>query len=140
MKSLNKVLLIGNLGQDPVLEYTPNGTAVTKLSIATAESQKNKSGEWEERTEWHRVVLFGKQAESASQYLRKGSKVFIEGRLKTRSWEDQNGQKKYATDIISNDVVFLDSKQDGSRREPANGKPQPQSKASEDYSDDDLPF
>jgi single-strand DNA-binding protein len=117
MKSVNKVIILGNVGSDPEIKYTPSGTTVCNLRIATSENRKNKDGEWEEKTEWHRVIVFGKTAEACKDYLRKGSKVYIEGKIETRSWDDKEGQKHYATDIIGNDVVFLDSKASGTRKE-----------------------
>jgi single-strand DNA-binding protein len=110
MKSLNKVLLIGNIGKEPEIKYLPNGTAMASLSIATTDSFKNKSGEWEETTEWHKVVLFGTLAQNVEKYLKKGSKVYIEGKLKTRQREDKDGKKHYMTEILGNEMLFLDSK------------------------------
>ena len=109
-RGLNKVMLLGNLGSDPEIKYSQSGTAIANLRIATAENRKNSDGEWEERTEWHRLVLFGRQAEISKDYLHKGSKIYIEGRLQTRSWEDQNGQKRNKTEIIVSQLVFLDRK------------------------------
>jgi single-strand DNA-binding protein len=108
-KSVNKVILIGTLGKDPELKYTPQGTAVTKFSMATNESFKDKqSGEWKERTEWHNIVCWQRTAEVAAEYLKKGRKVYIEGRLTTRSWDDkETGQKKYMTEVVANDLVLL---------------------------------
>ena len=107
-RSLNRVQLIGNLGKDPEVKYTPQGTPVAKLAIATNERFKDKAGEWQDRTEWHNVVLWQRQAEIAGEYLKKGSKVYIEGSLRTHSWEDkQSGQKKYMTEIVVNDLVLL---------------------------------
>ncbi len=108
-KSVNKVILIGTLGKDPELKYTPQGTAVTKFSMATNESFKDKqSGEWKERTEWHNIVCWMRTAEVAAEYLKKGRKVYIEGRLTTRSWDDkETGQKKYMTEVVANDLVLL---------------------------------
>jgi len=98
-RSLNKVQLIGNLGKDPEIKYTPQGTPVAKITLATNERFKDKSGEWQDRTEWHNVVLWQRMAEIAGEYLKKGGKVYIEGRLQTRSWDDkQSGQKKYMTE------------------------------------------
>ncbi|HMQ10263.1 MAG TPA: single-stranded DNA-binding protein [Oligoflexia bacterium] len=105
--SVNKVILIGRLGADPEVKYTQTGAAVANLSVATNEYWKNKDGQKEEKTEWHRVVLWSKLAELASQYLSKGKQVYIEGRLQTRSWEDQNGQKRYTTEIVGNTMQFL---------------------------------
>src|SRR5437868_3737311 len=111
-KSVNKVILIGTLGKDPELKYTPQGTAVTKFSMATNESYKDKqSGEWKERTEWHNIVCWQRTAEVAAEYLKKGRKVYIEGRLTTRSWDDkETGQKKYMTEVVANDLVLLGDK------------------------------
>jgi single-strand DNA-binding protein len=112
-RGLNKVMIIGNLGNDPEIKYAPSGTAIANITIATTESRKNKDGEWEDVTEWHRVVMFGRQAEVCKDYLHKGSKVFIEGRLQTRSWEDQSGQRRYMTEIVGNQMLMLDSKGEG---------------------------
>jgi len=102
-KGVNKVILVGNLGQDPEIRYQPSGGAVASLSIATSESWRDKqTGEYKELTEWHRVVLFGKLAEVAGEYLRKGSQVYIEGKLRTRKWQDQSGQEKYTTEVVVN--------------------------------------
>ncbi|MDX1588777.1 MAG: single-stranded DNA-binding protein [Oleiphilaceae bacterium] len=113
-RGVNKVILIGNLGADPETRYTANGTAVTNLNLATDESYKDKNtGQLVPRTEWHRVVMFGKLAEIAAQYLRKGSKAYIEGRLQTRKWQGQDGQDKYTTEIlvdINGQMQMLDSK------------------------------
>jgi len=113
-KSVNKVILIGNLGKDPEVKYTPSGTPVAKLAIATNERYKDKNGEWQDRTEWHNVVLWQRLAEIAGEYLKKGGKVYIEGRLQTRSWEDkQTNQKRYATEIVANDLVLLGGRGEG---------------------------
>ncbi|MDW7746884.1 single-stranded DNA-binding protein [Halomonas sp.] len=110
-RGINKVILIGNLGQDPEVRFTPSGTAVANLNLATTDTWMDKqSGQRQERTEWHRIVLFNKTAEIAQQYLKKGSKVYIEGRLQTRKWQDQNGQDKYTTEIVANDMQMLDSR------------------------------
>lgn len=108
-KSVNKVILVGNLGKDPEIKYTPQGTAVAKITVATSSSFKDKqSGEWKETTEWHNVVLWQRTAEIAGEYLKKGSKVYIEGRLQTRSWDDKtSGQKKYMTEVVANELVLL---------------------------------
>ncbi|MEW6750554.1 MAG: single-stranded DNA-binding protein [Candidatus Latescibacterota bacterium] len=110
---VNKVILIGNLGADPELRRTPDGAAVADLRLATNEVWTDRNGERQERTEWHRVVVWRKQAEFAKQYLRKGSKVYVEGRLQTRSWEDQSGQKRYITEVVVNDLQGLDSRGEG---------------------------
>jgi single-strand DNA-binding protein len=99
-RGVNKVIIVGNLGQDPEVKYMPNGNAVANISIATSESWKDKQGAQQEKTEWHRVVLFSKLAEIAGEYLKKGSQVYIEGKLQTRKWQDQNGQDRYTTEII----------------------------------------
>jgi len=109
---VNKVILIGNLGADPEVRYTPDGAPVANFNLATSESWTNKSGERQERTEWHRIVMWRKLAEIAGQYLRKGSKIYVEGKLKTRSWEDQSGQKRYMTEVEVNDMQMLDSRGD----------------------------
>ena len=108
MSGVNKVILIGRLGQEPELRSTPSGQQVCTISIATSETWI-KDGNKEERTEWHRVVFWGKQAEIANKYLKKGKNVYIEGKLQTRSWQDQQGQKRYTTEIIANNMQFLDS-------------------------------
>jgi single-strand DNA-binding protein len=108
--SVNKVILIGNLGADPEIRTTPQGQKVGSLSVATSESFTNREGQRQERTEWHRVVLWGRLAELAERYLGKGRKVYIEGRIQTRSWDDQQtGQKRYATEIVANNMTFIDS-------------------------------
>ena len=113
-RGINKVILIGNLGQDPEVRFTPSGTAVANLNLATSDTWMDKqTGQRQERTEWHRIVLFNKTAEIAQQYLKKGSKVYIEGRLQTRKWQDQNGQDKYSTEIVANDMQMLDSRGGG---------------------------
>jgi len=100
-RGINKVILVGNLGQDPEVRYMPNGNAVANISVATSESWKDKNtGQMQEKTEWHRVVLFGKLAEVAGEYLRKGSQVYVEGQLQTRKWQDQNGQDRYSTEVV----------------------------------------
>lgn len=99
-KGVNKVIIVGNLGQDPEVRYTPNGKAVANISVATSESWKDQSGQMQEKTEWHRIVLWGKTAEVAGEYLRKGSQVYIEGKLQTRKWQDQQGQDRYSTEIV----------------------------------------
>ncbi|CAC9436702.1 Single-stranded DNA-binding protein [Bathymodiolus heckerae thiotrophic gill symbiont] len=114
MAGINKVILVGNLGQDVELKYTSSGDAVANISIATSDSWLDKNtGQKQERTEWHRVVLFRKTAELASQYLHKGSKIYIEGKLQTRKWQDQSGQDRYTTEIVSREMQFLDSKNSG---------------------------
>ncbi len=145
--SINKVLLIGNLGRDPEVRYTPNGTAVAQISIATTEVWKDKqSGENQERTEWHRVVLYSRLGEIAGEYLRKGSKVFIEGRLQTRKWQDKNsGQDRYTTEVIADSMQMLDGKSGGgnagsSMESAAPMAMEASSAAPADNFDDDIPF
>src|SRR5437764_10577148 len=111
MASVNKVILVGNLGRDPETRYTTGGEAVTNVSIATTDTWKDKNGEKQERTEWHRVAFFGKLAEIAGEYLKKGSQVYVEGRLQTRKWQDKDGQDKYSTEIVADRMQMLGSRQ-----------------------------
>jgi len=112
-RGINKVILVGNLGNDPEVRYANNGAAIANLSVATSESWKDKNtGEMQEKTEWHRVVMFNRLGEIAGEYLRKGSKVYIEGKLQTRKWQDQSGQDKYTTEIVANEMQMLDSRGD----------------------------
>ena len=104
---VNKVILVGNLGSDPEMRYTPSGQGVCEFRVATNESWMDKSGQRQERTEWHRIVVWGKRGETCAKYLSKGRQVYLEGRLRTRSWDDQEGKKRYMTEIIANDVQFL---------------------------------
>lgn len=107
-RSVNKVILIGNLGKDPEVKYTPTGTPVAKFSLATNESYKDKAGQWQERTEWHNIVAWQRLAEIVGEYVKKGSKLYIEGRIQTSSWDDkQTGEKKYRTEIVANELVLL---------------------------------
>lgn len=117
MASLNKVMLIGNLGADPEMRFAPSGAPVTTFSIAVNRSY-TQDGETKQETEWFNVVVWNKQAESCNQYLSKGSLVYVEGRLHTRSWGGQNGQKHYRTEVIANQVIFLDKRQEGGSKEP----------------------
>jgi single-strand DNA-binding protein len=112
MKSLNKVLLIGHLGKDPELRYTKGGDAVASFSVATNESWKDAEGNTQERTDWHNIVAWRKLAEICAEYVKKGSKVYIEGKIQTRSYDDKDGVKKYVTEITANDLIMLDSKQE----------------------------
>ncbi len=140
---INKVILVGNLGQDPEVKYTAGGAAVTTLSLATSESWKDKdTGTDQEKTEWHRVVLWRRLAEIAGEYLKKGSKVYIEGQLQTRKWE-QDGQTRYTTEVIGRDMQFLDSR--GSTSENSSYENSNPDMASQDLpdsgiTDDDIPF
>ena len=112
-RGVNKVILIGNLGGDPEVRFTPDGVAVANFSLATTESWKDRNGERQERTEWHRLVLWRQLAEIAKNYLRKGSKLYVEGKLQTRSWDDQSGQKRYTTEVVVNEMEMLDSREGG---------------------------
>ena len=107
MASLNKVILIGNLGQDPEVRYMPNGEAVTNITVATTENWKDKNGEKQEKTEWHRVTFYRKLAEIAGEYLKKGRQVYVEGRLETRKWTDKEGKERYTTEVIASDMKML---------------------------------
>ena len=111
--SLNKAMIIGNLGRDPEMRYTPNGQAVTQFTVAVNRNYKDQAGEWQEETEWFRVVAWGPLAERTAEYLRKGRKVYVEGRLQTRQWEGQDGQKRYTTELIANTVTPLDPRPRG---------------------------
>ena len=111
MASVNKVILVGNLGRDPETRYMPDGGAITNISIATTDKWKDKAGEMQEKTEWHRVAFFGKLAEIAGEYLKKGSQVYVEGRLQTRKWQDKEGQDKYTTEVVANVMQMLGSRQ-----------------------------
>jgi single-strand DNA-binding protein len=114
MGSVNKVILVGNLGRDAELKFTPGGFPISSFSIATTDRRRAKdSDQWEERTEWHRVKVLGKQAESLQDYLKKGKQIYVEGRLETRTWDDKDGQKKYMTEIIADRIQLLGSRQDG---------------------------
>ena len=122
MASVNKVILVGNLGRDPETRYNPEGGAITNISVATTDTWKDKaSGEKQERTEWHRVVFFSRLAEIAGEYLKKGSQVYVEGRLQTRKWQDKDGQDKYTTEIVANVMQMLGSRQGGGDRDTSGG-------------------
>jgi single-strand DNA-binding protein len=142
MASLNKVMLMGNLGKDPEVRYTASGQAVASFSIATSERYKSKSGDWEEKTEWHNIVLWGKQAETAKDYLSKGKTVFIEGRLQTRKWQDKDGRDRYTTEIVGDRMQFVGSKGDGGGRQGGRGD-EPAAYYDDPAGsnpDDDIPF
>jgi single-strand DNA-binding protein len=113
MSGVNKVILVGNLGADPDLRHTPSGTAVSNLRLATTEVFSNREGEKNKRTEWHRIVAFGRLAEICNQYLKKGRQIYIEGRLQTREWEDKNGDKRYTTEIVATNMVMLGGRGEG---------------------------
>ncbi len=149
-RGINKVILIGNLGQDPEVKYMPSGGAVCNITVATTESWTDRdSGEKQERTEWHRVVMFRRLAEVAGEYLRKGSKVYIEGRLQTRKWQGQDGQDRYTTEVIANDMQMLDSRGGGTaafdsqpppaEKTPSSPSASAGSRPADDF-DDDIPF
>ena len=135
--SLNKVILIGNLGQDPEARFTPQGTAVCNLSVATNESWKDQNGEMQDRTEWHRVVMYGRMAETATEYMKKGQMVYVEGRLNTREWEDQNQIKRRTTEIRCDNFTMLGRRSDSPS--PASANPDSSMKPDAGV-DDDLPF
>jgi single-strand DNA-binding protein len=152
MASVNKVILVGNLGRDPETRYTTGGDPITNVSIATTDTWKDKNGEKQEKTEWHRVAFFGKLAEIAGEYLKKGSQVYVEGRLQTRKWQDKEGQDKYTTEIVADRMQMLGSRSGGvgtggeppperERASSGGGKPggAPAKKNVDDL-DDDIPF
>ena len=142
-RGINKVILVGNLGQDPETRYMPSGAAVTNMTVATNETWKDKqSGEQKERTEWHRVAMFGRLAEIAAEYLRKGSQVYIEGKLRTRKWQDKQGNDRYTTEVIADEMQMLGGRSGGggppmgASSAPSGPAPGP----SGDDFDDDIPF
>ena len=158
-RGINKVIIVGNLGADPETRFLPSGGSVTNVRIATSESWKDKqTGQQQERTEWHRVVFFNRLAEIAGEYLKKGSKVYVEGSLRTRKWQDQSGQDRYTTEIVGNEMQMLDSRGGGQMGggqmgggfggqsasapspAPASNAPAPQPVAAGDDWDDDIPF
>ena len=151
-RGINKAILIGNLGNDPDIRYTASGAAVANISLATAESWRDKdSGEQQERTEWHRVVFFGRLAEIVGEYLRKGSQVYVEGRLQTRKWQDKEGNDRYTTEIVANEMQMLGGRSGGSsnfdaappaqdNKPESNNAPAPASNKATDDFDDDIPF
>ena len=150
-KSVNKVILLGNVGKDPEIRSTPGGTMVASFSLATSDRTKDQQGNWQDRTEWHNLVAFQRTAEIIRDYVKKGSKLYIEGRIQTRSWDDkESGQKKYRTEIIVNDLSLLSGRDEGSggssRSGSTAGFDQRQPAAKDDYSqqaeisDDDIPF
>jgi single-strand DNA-binding protein len=143
MASLNKVMLIGGLGKDPEVRYTASGQAVVSFSLATSEKFKGKTGEWEERTEWHNITLWGKLAEIAGEYLSKGKSVYIEGRLQTRKWQDKSGNDRYTTEIVGDKMQMLSPKGErSSGGHSASSKPQESTGGYEEppFQDDDIPF
>jgi single-strand DNA-binding protein len=139
--TVNKVILIGRLGQDPELKYTPSGAAVLTLSIATNTSYKNQEGNSVDNTEWNRVVVWRKLAEIIAQYAKKGSRVYVEGKLATRSWDDQNGVKRYTTEIVAEHMQMLEGRGESGSYSPAEAPPPPQAQAEPTPEEgDDLPF
>lgn len=149
-KGINKVIIIGNLGKDPDIRYMPNGQAVANISVATSESWKDKNtGEQQKKTEWHRVVFFRRLAEIVGEYLKKGSKIYVEGKLQTRKWQDNQGQDRYTTEIIANEMQMLDTRnsnqspnggQSGSyQAPPVQQNAQQETETHPDF-DDDIPF
>lgn len=157
MASINKVMLIGNLGKDPEIRYMPSGDAIANLTLATTENWKDKAGEKQEKTEWHRVSMFGRLAEIAGEYLKKGSSVYIEGKLQTRKWQDKEGNDRYTTEIVANEMKMLGGRASGGdtgmdkpasnnvgakpTRPQANSTPGPSSGGSGfDDMEDDIPF
>lgn len=160
MASVNKVILVGNLGRDPEMRYMPSGDALASFSIATTDTWKDKSGQRQERTEWHRISMFGKQAEIAGQYLKKGSSVYIEGRLQTRKWTDKEGQERQTTEVVADRMQMLGGRSGGNafevmddddmdqtprqsaprQQQPAgNAKPASSGSGFDDF-EDDIPF
>jgi single-strand DNA-binding protein len=151
-RGVNKVILVGNLGKDPEMKYTASGAAIANITVATSESWNDKqTGEKQEKTEWHRVVFFRRLAEVVGEYLRKGSQVYIEGKLQTRKWQDQNGQDRYSTEVVANEMQMLGGRageasnrpqQGGSgfRNNPPAQQAPAQSAPDNDFADDDIPF
>lgn len=149
-RGINKVILVGHLGQNPAIKHMPSGSAIANISVATSDQWKDKeSGEMRDRTEWHRVVFFNRLAEIAGKYLHKGSQVYIEGRLQTRKWQDQNGQDRYTTEIVASEMQMLGSRgraaQTGSitshsQNAAGSQRHQPAATISTDDFDDDIPF
>ena len=145
MASVNKAILIGNLGKDPELRYTPSGQAVASFPLATTERYKDKDGNWQERTDWHNIVVWGRQGETAKEYLRKGRSAYIEGRIQTRSYDDRDGNKKWITEIVASRVQFLGGRGEGGRgsegsADEAGSETAPVSEPLVNDEDDDLPF
>jgi single-strand DNA-binding protein len=142
MGSVNKVILVGNLGRDAELRYTPGGAAVATINMATTEVWNDKAGQRQEKTEWHRVVLWGKQAESLKEYLTKGKQIYVEGRLQTRQWDDKDGNKRYTTEIRGDRVVLLSGggRASSMSRDEGMAAPSGPIESSEPLTDDDIPF
>lgn len=149
MASINKVILIGNLGREPEIRYGADGSAITNITVATSETWKDKNGEKQDRVEWHRVVFFNRLAEIAGEYLKKGSLVYVEGRLQTRKWQDKEGSERYTTEVVASEMKMLGGKggsseqsSDGERETSRRGasRPAPPKKGGFDDFEDDIPF
>jgi single-strand DNA-binding protein len=147
MASVNKAILIGNLGKDPELRYTPSGQAVASFPLATSERYKDKEGNWQERTDWHNIVVWGRQGETVKEYLKKGRSAYVEGRIQTRSYDDREGNKKWITEIVASRVQFLGGRGEGDRSgggQSASESEMPETAAVSEplvnQEDDDLPF
>ena len=141
--SVNKIVLVGHLGADPESRFTPSGVAVSTFNMATNESWKNKEGEYEDRTEWHRIVLYGKAAETASEYMKKGQLAYVEGRIRTRSWEDKDGMTRYTTEVLGDRFTMLGRKSENKSTAPAEAGASASAGAGAGGGggdDDDLPF
>jgi single-strand DNA-binding protein len=149
-KSVNKVILVGNVGKDPDVKFTPNGTPVAKFSVATNERFKDRSGEWQERVEWHNIVAWQCLAEIVGEYVKQGSKVYLEGKLQTSSWEgNQSGEKKYRTEIVARELLLLGLRREDdderkaptqNRRSERGGQPAPAYAGAAEIADEDIPF
>jgi len=148
-RGINKVILIGNLGNDPEVRYTAGGAAVANVSLATTDTWRDKNtGEQQERTEWHRVVFFGRLAEIVGEYLKKGSQIYVEGRLQTRKWQDKDGNDRYTTEIVASEMQMLGGRGGGAERDmgrsgPASeprGRDEPEPRIDSEFVDDDIPF
>jgi single-strand DNA-binding protein len=143
-KSVNKVILVGNVGKDPEVKYSPSGTPIAKFSLATNEKYKDRSDEWQERTEWHNIVAWQRLAEIVGEYVKKGAKLYIEGKLQTSSWEDrESGTKKYRTEIVARDLVLLGSHENSSSDDRPNrngNQNEPAYATSAEITDEDIPF
>ena len=148
--SVNKVILIGNLGRDPEIRTTAGGTSVGNLRIATTERRKDRDGNWTDHTEWHSVTVFGKTAENAGRFLKKGRQVYVEGRIQTRKWQDKEGQDRYTTEVVANDLKFLGGRDSGGgtgggqsngySKPAASSTPSQQNSGGAPFADDDIPF
>jgi single-strand DNA-binding protein len=137
---INKAILVGRLGADPEVRYTPDGLMITNFNMATDETRKDKSGERVQKTEWHRIVTFGKLAEISGKYLSKGKLIFIEGRIQTRAWEDKEGNKRYTTEIVASNMRMLETKGAARTEDAAAGETFPPFPEAESLSEDDVPF